>query len=165
MAFSGFGWQKSYSLCMFRIFFVDNTVLGVTTGSKEKKTGYYLCKKLSKHSTAKWWILHFVKLCYTVHWLMTIFVFLIKGTPSPLESVYIFQTPPFYLQFSLGTHQFLISPPPPPNMFVWMLSHYNQSFSDVYWSFPLSFTFSCLREWNRLLLIKIFKQRVHGMVF
>ena len=36
------------------IFYIDNTVLGVTTESKEKKkTGYYLCKKLiSKHSTA-----------------------------------------------------------------------------------------------------------------
>ena len=38
---------------MFRIFFVDNTVLGVKTGSKEKKIGYFLCKEVSKHSTAK----------------------------------------------------------------------------------------------------------------
>ena len=34
-----FGWQKSYSLCMFYIFYIDNTVLGVTTESKEKKNG------------------------------------------------------------------------------------------------------------------------------
>ena len=29
---------KSYSLYMFSIFYVDNTILGVTTESKEKKT-------------------------------------------------------------------------------------------------------------------------------
>ena len=34
-----FGWQKSYSLCMFYMFYIDNTVLGVTTESAERKNG------------------------------------------------------------------------------------------------------------------------------
>ena len=34
-----FEWQKSYSLCTFYIYYIDNTVLGVTTESKEKKNG------------------------------------------------------------------------------------------------------------------------------
>lgn len=46
-----FGWQKSYS-SMLWIFYVDNRALGVITEPKEKKTGYYICKKQSKHSTA-----------------------------------------------------------------------------------------------------------------
>ena len=120
MAFSVFGWQKSYSSYMFWIFYVDNTVLGVTTESKErereKKTGYYLCKELSKDSTAKWWILYFVTLW--LHWLMTIFVFLIKGTPTPLESVYIFQTPRFTSNIFGGPPKFSSVPPPPPNKFL-----------------------------------------------
>ena len=48
---------------------------------------------------------------------MTIFVFLIKGTPSPLESVYIFQTPPFTSNIFGGppiSYQF---PPLPQQVF------------------------------------------------
>ena len=37
-----FEWQKSYSLCTFYIYYIDNTVLGVTTESKENKNGLLL---------------------------------------------------------------------------------------------------------------------------
>ena len=76
---------------------------------KGEKKGYYLCKKLSKHSTAKSWILYFVESC--LHWLMTMFVFIIY---SILLRVFIFfKHPPFTSNFLfLGeTPQFLISPP------------------------------------------------------
>ena len=42
-----FGWEKSYSLYMFWIFYVDNTVLGVTTESKEKKRGIIYVRNLA----------------------------------------------------------------------------------------------------------------------
>ena len=55
-----FWMAKKLQLIYVPIFYVDNTVLGVTTEQlnrikreREKKTGYYLCMELSKDGTAK----------------------------------------------------------------------------------------------------------------
>ena len=84
----------------------------------------------------------------------------LKLCSTPLESVYIFQTPPFYLQFFLWdppiSHQSLT-----PNKFLGMLPHYNQSFSDILLVISTLLYFLMFEVVEQAHV----KQRVHEMVF